>query len=70
MQERLEHALQSRLEWWDQRQTASWEPKAGQDVHMPTGGEVIGRLFGIRPKKDKEKEIRAAIEGIIRKAFG
>jgi prephenate dehydrogenase len=56
VQERLEHAADGRAQWWDQRLTANWEPKASQNVHMPTGGEVIGRLFGIRPRKDKDKD--------------
>jgi prephenate dehydrogenase len=53
LKERLEHAQQGRAIWLHQRQTADWEPRQVQNV--PTGGEVFGRLFGMRPKRDKEK---------------
>jgi prephenate dehydrogenase len=53
LQERLEHAQQGRALWLQQRRAADWEPRSQQ--HVPTGGEVIGRLFGVRPKRDKEK---------------
>lgn len=55
LQERLEHAQEGRVIWLQQRRSGDWEPKAPQQ-HIPTGGEVIGRLFGMRPKKDKDKE--------------
>lgn len=53
LQERLEHARDSRSQWLQQRRSGDWEPKSKQ--HIPTGGEMIGRLFGLRPKKDKEQ---------------
>lgn len=53
LQERLEHAMQGRAEWWRQRLEANWEEKSGQNVALPTGGEVFSRMFGIRPRKDK-----------------
>lgn len=56
VEERLGHAIQGREEWWNQRLSASWEPKPTRDVHIPTGGEVFGRLFGLRPKKDKDQK--------------
>lgn len=56
LHERLEHARQGRLTWLQQRKTADWEPKPQQNI--PTGGEVFGRLFGIRPRQDKEKRSR------------
>lgn len=54
LKERLEHAQEGRELWLQQRRSADWEPKAQQ--HIPTGSEVIGRLFGIRPRKDKDKD--------------
>lgn len=53
---RLENARAARELWENQRQSANWEPKAVQGPRLPTGGEVIGRLFGLRPKKDKDKK--------------
>lgn len=53
LQTHLEKAMESRALWWQQRLAADWDPKPGKDVSMPTGGEIIGRLFGIRPKKNK-----------------
>jgi prephenate dehydrogenase len=50
---RLEKALGDREQWLQQRLSANWEPKPTNNVALPTGGEFIGRLFGIRPKKDK-----------------
>ncbi len=55
LQERLEHAMQGRAEWWRQRLEANWEPKAEQSIKLPTGGEVFSRMFGVRPRKDKDK---------------
>ncbi len=52
LQERLVRAQKSRGVWLQQRRTSDWEPK--QQQHVPTGGEVIGRLFGVRPKKDRD----------------
>lgn len=53
LQERLERAQASRDLWLHQRRSGDWEPK--QQQRIPTGSEVIGRLFGVRPKKDKEQ---------------
>lgn len=55
LQERLEHAQEGRLLWLQQRRAGDWEPRAAQQ-HVPTGSEVFGRLFGLRPKKDKDKK--------------
>lgn len=54
LQARLEHAASGRDLWLKQRMAGDWEPK--QQVRTPTGGEMIGRLFGLRPKKDKEQK--------------
>jgi prephenate dehydrogenase len=54
LRERLEHAMKGRAEWLRQRIEANWEKKPGQEVPLPTGGEVLGRLFGIRPRKEKD----------------
>jgi prephenate dehydrogenase len=53
LKERLLHAQEGRDLWLRQRRAADWEPK-GPQQHIPTGGEAIGRLFGIRPRKDKD----------------
>jgi prephenate dehydrogenase len=49
---RLEHAQEGRALWLQQRRAADWEPKPQQQV--PSGSEMIGRLFGMRPKKEKD----------------
>ncbi len=54
--ELLDDARKGREQWWHERLTADWEPKTAQGPRLPTGGEVFGRLFGIRPKKDKEQK--------------
>ena len=56
LQERLEHAQQARSQWMKQRSAAEWEPKPDKSTLAPSGGEMIGRLFGIRPKRDKERK--------------
>lgn len=53
VQKQLESARAGRELWWKQRLAADWEIKPSQTVHLPTGGEILGRLFGIRPKKDQ-----------------
>lgn len=55
IQGRLDAARKGREQWWNQRHSADWELKT-HGAHVPTGGEVIGRLFGIRPKKDKDQK--------------
>ncbi len=55
LQERLEHANQGRGQWLQERFANDWEPK-GQGPRMPSSGEAIGRLFGLRPKKDKDQK--------------
>ncbi|RPJ52130.1 MAG: prephenate dehydrogenase [Chloroflexi bacterium] len=55
VQARLANAREARERWENQRLTANWEQKPEQP-RMPTGGEVIGRLFGYKPKKDKEQK--------------
>jgi prephenate dehydrogenase len=52
LQERFENARSKRELWWKQRLNADWEPKAKSDI--PTGGEIFGRLFGIRPRNGKK----------------
>jgi prephenate dehydrogenase len=54
LQVHLDAAQAGRKLWWQQRVNARWEDRAGQNIHLPTCGEVIGRLFGFRPKKDKD----------------
>lgn len=54
VEERLQHAQEMRRQWWHLRQKGNWEPRSDKEVQLPTGGEIIGRLFGIRPKKEKK----------------
>jgi prephenate dehydrogenase len=49
----LEKAQVEREQWWRQRMEANWDPKPTQNIPLPNGGEIFGRLFGIRPKKNK-----------------
>jgi prephenate dehydrogenase len=53
LQTRLDEARASRAQWWEERFAGKWEDQAAGNTSLPTGGEVLGRLFGIRPKKDK-----------------
>ena len=54
VQERLKQAQDARALWWVQRQKGDWEPRPDKEVKMPSGSEIIGRLFGFRPRKDKK----------------
>jgi hypothetical protein len=54
VQECLKQAQDARALWWVQRQKADWEPRADKEVKMPSGSEILGRLFGIRPRKVKK----------------
>ncbi len=56
LQERLTAARQARERWWNQRMSADWETKPVQGTRIPSGSEFIGRLFGIRPKKEKDQK--------------
>mgnify|MGYP005810642759 CR=1 FL=1 len=53
LQQRLEHARDAREEWITHRMAANWEPRP--DTRLPSGGEMIGKLFGIRPSTRKDK---------------
>jgi len=55
LQDLLDQAMKGRALWWQQRLEANWETKSGQNVSLPTGGEAFGRLFGFRPRKDKDR---------------
>jgi prephenate dehydrogenase len=48
-------AEKRRTEWFAQRYSAEWE-RGEKNVHMPTSGEVFGRLLGIKPRKEKGKD--------------
>lgn len=54
LQKRLEHARAERDLWIKQRRAADWEVKT--DVRAPSSGAMFGRLFGIRPRKDKDEK--------------
>jgi prephenate dehydrogenase len=48
----LETAVQARAEWLKVRQLANWSER--QDLHsLPTAGESLGHIIGLRKKKDK-----------------
>ena len=52
---RLENARQAQQTWIQQRTSGKWAEKM-KPVTMPSFGESIGRLIGIRPKRDREKD--------------
>lgn len=52
---RLENARQHHATWFRQRASGKWEEGGRPTPPMPTFGESIGRLFGIRPKREREK---------------
>jgi prephenate dehydrogenase len=56
VQERIDNARRGREQWWIQRLSADWEPKPTQGTRLPSGGDVFGRLFGLRPRKDKDQK--------------
>ena len=54
--ELMENAREARAIWVAERLRAEWETKPDKAPPMPSGGEVIGRLFGFRPRnKDKNQ---------------
>lgn len=54
LQERLERASARRATWQKERQQGDWDANLRKDVKLPGSGDVVGRLFGFRPKKDKK----------------
>ena len=49
----LEEAVDARKLWWEERQKSDWEKKSDAPP-LPTSGQMIGKIFGIRPRlKDK-----------------
>jgi prephenate dehydrogenase len=52
---RLEKAHKGHKAWWEKRLSAKWDANE-KAPGMPTAGEVFGRLFGIRPRKDDKKK--------------
>jgi prephenate dehydrogenase len=54
LQTRLEKAQKGHHTWWGQRWSGKWDANSKTPA-MPTAGEVLGRLFGIRPKKSGDK---------------
>lgn len=54
LHEFLETALESREKWLSDRRAGVWD-MAGEKVELPARGEVFGRLFGLRPKKEDKK---------------
>lgn len=56
VQAQLQHARDGRLQWWSERLAGKWEITDKPGVRIPTSGESIGRLFGFRPKKDRDSK--------------
>ena len=54
LQQRLEHARGVREDWINHRMAANWEGQS--NVRVPSGGEMIGKLFGVRPRKDSTEK--------------
>ncbi|NLG96684.1 MAG: prephenate dehydrogenase [Chloroflexi bacterium] len=55
LEERLKKAQNARESWWVHRLEGDWEVASQKNAEIPSPGEMIGRLFGYRPKKGKEK---------------
>jgi hypothetical protein len=53
LQKHLAAALEGRQQWLEQRMVGKWEEKPANQVALPGAGDVFGRMFGIRPKKEK-----------------
>jgi prephenate dehydrogenase len=51
----LDHAIHGRAQWWVQRQSANWKEEELPASEMPSSGDMLGRLVGIR-RKPKEKK--------------
>lgn len=50
----LSKAQKSRDDWVRQRINANWEAGGPASPEVPTSGQMLGRLIGLRPKKDKK----------------
>jgi prephenate dehydrogenase len=50
----LDKAVNGRAEWWEQRRRMDWE--INMTPATPTLGDVLGRLVGYRPRKNKPEE--------------
>lgn len=55
LEERLKKAQNDRESWWVHRLEGDWELKSQKNVEIPSPGEMIGNLFGFRPKRGKNK---------------
>jgi prephenate dehydrogenase len=53
LHERFDRARKERQTWWAQRLSNKWETKGDKTPPMPTVGESLGRLIGLRPKRDQ-----------------
>lgn len=53
VQKQIKSARDGRTLWWQQRMSSDWNVKPAHPVQLPSGGEILGRLFGVRSKKDK-----------------
>jgi prephenate dehydrogenase len=54
LEARLEKAYKGHNTWWEQRSSGKWDVNQKAPA-MPTAGEVLGRLFGVRPRKNDKK---------------
>jgi hypothetical protein len=53
LHERFDRARKERQAWWAQRMSNKWEIKGDKTPPMPTVGESLGRLIGLRPKREQ-----------------
>jgi len=53
LHERFDRARKERQSWWAQRLSNKWETKGDKTPPMPTIGESLGRLIGLRPKREQ-----------------
>lgn len=47
---RLEHARKAHDQWLAERRLGDWESEANKRPPMPTTGEILGRLIGLKPR--------------------
>jgi prephenate dehydrogenase len=55
LDEMFERAIQGRAQWWVQRQAANWKAEEMPVSEVPTSGDMLGRLVGIRKKPKPQK---------------
>jgi hypothetical protein len=55
LNKKMQHAQEGRREWMKQRLANDWSAQ-GTKPQIPTSGEMLGRLIGLRPKSERKKK--------------